>query len=293
MTLQFEPISIEKQEPYLSKLNQSHWQASDYSFINLWSWGPEYGLMWAWDDGLAWLQQTKEDPVLWAPVGPWEEIDWKERFEKHFDSVTRFARVPEALLQLWQKYLGDRLQVDQSEEHWDYLYNVSDLVNLTGNVYHSKQNLLNQFTRKYTHDYVELTPDRIEMALAMQETWCEWRECEEFPPLAAENRAIARVFKDWNRLENTTGGAIMVGGEMAAFCVAEEISPETILIHFEKGLLTYKGVYQAINQMFLAANGDYNLVNREQDLGNEGLRRAKQSYHPVDYVRKYSVTYLP
>ena len=76
---------------------------------------------------------------------------------------------------------------------------------------------------------------------------------------------------------------------MVAFTVAETMADETALIHFEKGLTSYKGVYQAINQMFLADNSHLQRVNREQDMGEEGLRRAKRSYHPVDFVRKYKV----
>jgi hypothetical protein len=77
---------------------------------------------------------------------------------------------------------------------------------------------------------------------------------------------------------------------MAAYTVADGLTQDTVVIHFEKGDTQYKGVYQAINQMFLvhgAAN--FALVNREQDLNDEGLRKAKLSYHPTQFLRKYRV----
>jgi len=83
----------------------------------------------------------------------------------------------------------------------------------------------------------------------------------------------------------------MVDGAMVAYTVAEKLTEDSMVIHFEKGDTQYKGVYQAINQMFLAHSASqYKFVNREQDLNDEGLRKAKLSYHPVEFVFKYRVT---
>ena len=87
------------------------------------------------------------------------------------------------------------------------------------------------------------------------------------------------------------GGALQVDDRLAAYTIAEQLPDGSTVIHFEKGDPDYKGSYQAINQMFLQNDpGVYTLVNREQDLGNDGLRKAKLSYHPVDFVRKYRVS---
>ena len=124
----------------------------------------------------------------------------------------------------------------------------------------------------------------------MQEDWCTWRDCEAEKTLAAENRAVSRVLDEWNALQNLSGGVLRVEKQIVAFTVAERLSSSSLVVHFEKGLGSYKGVYQAINQMFLEAHADFSIVNREQDLGDEGLRKAKHSYHPVDYVKKYQIT---
>ena len=76
---------------------------------------------------------------------------------------------------------------------------------------------------------------------------------------------------------------------MVAYSIAEPLDQQTLVIHFEKGCPQHKGVYQAVNQMFLANSGaSYRFVNREQDLGDPGLRKAKESYNPVSYLKKFS-----
>jgi hypothetical protein len=88
------------------------------------------------------------------------------------------------------------------------------------------------------------------------------------------------------------GGAILVDQKMVAYTVAEKTSEDTLIIHFEKGDPEYKGVYQAINQMFFEHSGkNCATVNREQDLDDEGLRKAKLSYNPVGFPTKYDVVF--
>lgn len=127
-----------------------------------------------------------------------------------------------------------------------------------------------------------------DILLALQNDWCTWRDCEASDMLSAENRVIEKVLKNWSSLKGVSGGALLVGDAIVAYTVAEKLGANTLVIHFEKGNPDYKGVYQAINQMFLERFGNPDiLVNREQDLGDDGLRKAKLSYHPVDYLKKF------
>ena len=99
------------------------------------------------------------------------------------------------------------------------------------------------------------------------------------------------MLDNWQHLSGVTGGALKVDSTLVAYTVAEAMPDNTLVIHFEKGCPDFKGSYQAINQMFLENDaGTSTLVNREQDLGDQGLRKAKLSYNPVDFVRKYRVT---
>ncbi|MBW2604417.1 MAG: DUF2156 domain-containing protein [Deltaproteobacteria bacterium] len=291
MPLNFEPISLDKQNEYLKYFSQCSQKSSDYSFVNLWGWAEVYGLYWAWSDQIVWIKQTIPNEVLWAPVASWPEIDWKRYFNEYFHIPVTFQRIPEDLLMLWKKRIGNRIMVEEARDHWDYLYDVDELIQLKGNRFHKKKNLLNQFRKKYDFQFIPFDIKMIDMAEAMQEDWCTWRDCESSDALAAENQVISRVFDSWKKLEGLTGGAIIVDRQMVAYTIAEPLSQDTVVIHFEKGSADFKGIYQAINQMFLEYSGkNYKIVNREQDLGDPGLRKAKLSYNPIDFLKKYRVT---
>jgi len=290
MTLQFEPITIDQQQDYLEHFRGCTQRASDYSFVNLWGWADEYGLMWAWDENLVWIRQTKPETVFWAPVGPWKDIDWKKILGSEFSGPGIFIRIPEDLMSIWKNCGHVGLSIEETRGHWDYLYSVEELVGLKGNRFHKKKNLLSQFIKAYKYDYIPLGHDIVEKALSMQEDWCTWRDCEASDTLSSENRVIEKVLRAWHKLQGLKGGAVVVNDKIAAYTVAESLADDTLLVHFEKGNQDYKGAYQAINQIFLGHNGTgYKTVNREQDLDDEGLRKAKLSYNPVGFLKKYRI----
>ncbi len=285
----FEPISLDKQERYLELLTACGITASDYSFINLWGWAEEYGLEWAWGKDVVWIKQTRPENMYWSPVGRLKTIQWKKEIGLLGESNPSFTRVPQEVVLAWEPHFTGQMEMQEAREHWDYLYAVEDLVGLSGNKYHKKKNLLNQFIKKHEYQYLDLHPLLIGRTKEMQERWCVWRDCESSETLSAENRVIDRVLSEWDRLQNIMGGALIVNSELVAFCIAEAFTLSTLSIHFEKGFTEYSGIYQAMNQMFLAAHRDFTFVNREQDLDEEGLRKAKLSYHPISFVRKYHV----
>lgn len=292
MNRTFVSLTLDGRAEYLNRLAACPEKPSDYSFANLWGWCEEYGLEWSFGNSHVWLRQTKPHVVHWAPIGPWRAVNWSK-----CPTLTQggmFTRVPEELAAIWRAALPDRVDSQEAREHWDYVYAVPDLVKLSGNRFHKKKNLLSQFTKTYDYDYHPLTADCIEEVLQMQMEWCQWRDDECDFTLQAENRAIARVVKDWDRLPNLLGGAIRVEGKMIAYTVAEPLDESMLVIHFEKGHMGFKGVYQAINQMFLEHQGqDYQWVNREQDLGDEGLRKAKMGYNPSCFMKKFAVCVAP
>ena len=292
-TLEFEAIDLERQRQYNILLSFCSQKASDYSFINIWGWADEYGLKWAWDDRnqLVWISQEYPASCLWAPVGAWQKVDWQKVLPSLRGSVPlTFHRVPEELALIWKDLKPEGLEVIADRGQWDYLYLRQELVDLKGKRFHKKKNLLNQFRRKYAYHYLDLGPQMIELALEMQDKWCLWKDCEAHQILAAENRVITRVLQNWTALDRICGGALEVEGILAAYTIAEKVSHDTMVIHFEKGDPSFKGSYQAINQSFLAScNDEIKWVNREQDLGNDGLRKAKLSYNPAGYIRKYKV----
>lgn len=289
--MDFKPIQIDRAEDYHQHLKSTPQAASDYSFANIWGWAREYGLEWAFSYNLVWIRQNEPQPVYWAPIGPWEDIDWSAVFGRE-DFSPGFKRVPETLATLWRHHSGDQLRIEEDRDNWDYIYDVEELVALSGNRFHKKKNLLNQFKKQNDYRFESFSAAMIEEALALQDDWCTWRDCEDSEVLSAENRAIQRVFVAWKAFPELLGGVILVEDIIAAYTIAEPLDEETVVIHFEKGCPAHKGVYQAINQMFLESlEGRFRYVNREQDLGDEGLRKAKLSYNPVAYNKKFRVFY--
>ena len=285
MPPQFDPIDIDRIDEYNDVLATCPEITSDYAFANIWGWAEQYGLQWAFVKNRVWIKQTIPHEVYWAPVGPWDQ-QWLGC--KCFDVARNFTRVPEALARIWRDTFGQDMEITACRDHWDYVYSASELIELTDPRLKDKKNLLETFKTNYLFEYSPMTADCIEEVLAMQEQWVTWQEDDKIPVLKAENSAIRRVLHDFDRINCLKGGAIRVDGRVVAYTVAECLRDGTMVIHFEKGDTRFEGVYQAINQMFLAdaADGDVD-VNREQDLGDPGLRKAKLSYMPKEFHKKY------
>ncbi len=292
MTPPYGPISIEQEHEYRQRLAACPQVSSDYSFVNLWSWSEVHGLEWAWEADLVWIRQhTETETIHWAPIGDWSAVDWSAK-RHELDAIGRFDRVPQQLASQWEALSPPPQAVTPRRGHWDYLYDIASLAALKGNRFHKKKNLVNQFMRNHDATYLPLGGKTIGMARDMQSDWCLWRDCESSETLMAENHAIEKTLKHWDRLSGLSGGAIMVGDVLAAYTISEALTEEMAVIHFEKANTDFKGAYQAINKLYLETIQDaFRVVNREQDLDDEGLRRAKLSYHPIGYIEKYDVRF--
>ncbi|MDO5483344.1 MAG: phosphatidylglycerol lysyltransferase domain-containing protein [Desulfovibrionaceae bacterium] len=293
MDMDFTPVNLRERQAFYTLWAHTPRHSLDYTLANLWGWQRHYGLEWYFDDSLCWIRQTQPEIVYWAPLGDWNKAAWAHILPNYFPAqAASFIRVPEELAQLWQEALPGHVAVMEDRDQWEYLYRQSDLAQLPGNRYHKKKNHYNSFVKTYGEpDYHELDDSMVEDVLAVQDDWCQWHECEDSPSLKAENEAINRVLSHWDMFEGLSGGSLYVEGRMVAFSVGERLDEQTLGVHYEKGLNGFRGVYQAINRIFAQREGaDLDLVNRAQDLGEEGLRQAKQGYLPVDFVRKCKVT---
>ena len=289
LTNEYTPISLNGMEQYLALLGLNKTQASDYSFANIWGWAPHYGLEWRFDGTLCWIRQTRHGSCYWAPVGPWDKVqDWRALPE--MASGSQLIRVPNSLCELWSVALEDSVTIEEARGQWDYLYLSSELATLSGNKFHKKKNLLNQFLKGYEYEYRSLSVNCVETVLNMQTEWCRWRDCESSEALLAENDAVARVLAHWNEIPGLCGGIIRIDGVPVAYTLAEPLNQDTLIIHFEKAANGVKGIYQAINYLFCNDVGvNFTYINREQDLDDEGLRQAKLSYNPADFSKKCTV----
>lgn len=171
--------------------------------------------------------------------------------------------------------------VVEDRDNFDYLYSRAELAALSGRKFHRKKNLVNFFTWRYEHGEEPLTDERIGDALSVLESW---RKASSAP---GDYEAAKEGLLNCEALQ-LCGGVYYVEGAPAAYILGEELNPETFVIHFEKGLAGIKGLLQYVNTHFASILPErYRSINREQDLGQDGLRRAKESWRPAGMVRKY------
>jgi hypothetical protein len=184
---------------------------------------------------------------------------------------------------------SERFVIEPDRDNWDYVYSVRDLAELAGDKYHQKRNHIAQFRSQYDFEYRPLTPDLVAGCEEVQDLWCDERHCDLSATLRAEARAVKEALRNLERL-SAVGGCILIQGEVEAFTLGEALNDDTVTIHLEKANAAFHGLYQLINQQFLEHQWqDFAYVNRQQDLGIEGLRKAKLSYHPHHMVEKHAV----
>jgi hypothetical protein len=171
----------------------------------------------------------------------------------------------------------------EDRDNFDYLYLRTDLAELPGKRYHKKRNLVNQFLSAYDHQEWPLTADLVPLALEVLDRWKE--EKGEEGDYGSAREALERF-----RELGMEGALYFIDGKPAAWCLGEGLAGgKSFAVHFEKAAGGYKGVYQYMNQAFAAMLPPrYVHINREQDLGDLGLRQAKETYRPCGFVRKYA-----
>lgn len=171
--------------------------------------------------------------------------------------------------------------------HSDYIYVVDELARLSGKKFHKKKNHLNKFLKNYDFTYEEISSDNVEDCIKMKNEWMESRS-EKTQSLMIESRAIDEALLNFEKF-GFIGGLIRIDGKVCAFTLGERLCTDTFVTHFEKALDGVDGLYAAINQQFAqnALNEKFIYVNREEDLGLEGLRQAKMTYNPQIIYNKY------
>jgi hypothetical protein len=198
------------------------------------------------------------------------------------------ARFPESYLKDLSSLPGLKSIYDRNNS--DYVYRIRDLIRLSGKKYHTLKNHINRFNKTYSWEYLPLTPALIGECLDLQEEWCRLKQCLESPSLQSEEQAIIEALKHIDVL-HYKGAVIRILGKVEAFTLGELLNPQTVVIHIEKANPELTGLYPLIQQQFLEHQWNtIPFVNREQDLGLEGLRKAKLSYQPEFMVNKYLIS---
>lgn len=175
-------------------------------------------------------------------------------------------------------------QVVEDRDNFDYLYDRKDLAELSGKAYHKKRNLVNAFINSYTYEQKMLDDSTMRDAIFVLDAWRDEKGVD--GDYVAAREALERY-----EVLGMRGAVYYVDGKPAGYALGEPIAKARMFaVHFEKAIGQYKGLYQFINQAFAQTLPSYvKYVNREQDLGDEGLRQAKMTYRPSGFVRKYRV----
>jgi hypothetical protein len=282
---EFAPIELEHKREVDETLARLQPQASEYTFTNLFAWGEVSGYRLAcFADGLLIRKEHGGQLCYLQPLAARDEAG---AMAACLASAGRIERVGEDFL---SRVDPQRLPATREDrDNFDYVYSVPELIELRGEKYHDKKNLLNQLDKRHSWQYHPMTPEIVERCLRFQHDWCEERDCEEHESLAREHCATYRMLRNFTALQ-LRGGMIEIDGRIVAITLGEPLNADTYVIHVEKAIGGITGLYQAINREFLRdAATSFPYVNREQDLGVPGLRKAKLSYNPVRMVKKYTI----
>lgn len=182
------------------------------------------------------------------------------------------------------------VRAEGDRDGFDYVYNSADLAELKGKKYHSKRNHLNRF---YENDwsFEPITMANIPDCVSVLDQWLAANSTEPDADKQTEAAVVRESLDNFAAL-GYTGGMLRVSGEPQAFTFGEKSSEDTFVVHAEKALLNYQGAYTAVNCEFAKTiAGQYRYINREEDAGSPGLRKAKLSYHPAFMEEKYFVTF--
>ncbi|HYA02376.1 MAG TPA: phosphatidylglycerol lysyltransferase domain-containing protein [Syntrophobacteria bacterium] len=288
----FKPLALDDRE-YISAMFSNYPPVtSELTFTNLFIWRDHYQFGWSMaGDALLIAGATPPGkPFALPPVG---DDDLAPAFRLLLEHLGKLAevpeihRVPEPLVRRYAASLA--LEAEDSRAQSDYVYRTESLITLSGRKYHGKRNHINQFRSAYAYRYEPLTPRLIEACLELQEEWCRLRECTDNPALLSEERAVHEALRQYFQL-GLTGAAIVVNARVVAFSLGEPLNPETAVIHVEKANPQFPGSYAVMNQEFCRhAWSKFTYLNREQDLGDQGLRQAKLSYYPDHLISKFTL----
>jgi hypothetical protein len=179
----------------------------------------------------------------------------------------------------------------ESRDDFEYLYLTENLKNLSGKKFHSKRNHISTFSKNYAWSYETLSHNNLPEVLKMADKWTEQMKkiTEDSASIEVENSALKEYLPLMDTL-NLRGGCIRVNNEIVAFTFGSPINSSVFDIHVEKALPEFRTAYSLINREFIVNElSDFKYVNREDDMGLEGLRKAKLSYHPDILLKKYVI----
>ena len=246
------------------------------------------------DNGVFVSADFTDEPVFCYPIG---DGDKKATIEKLLDFSKRlgvnleFFGMTEKDRDELQFLFPKQFEITEERDYFDYLYTSESLSNLAGRKLASKRNHISYFEKTFDWKYEPITKENIHQCELLNEHWARLNREKNPEEISDEHLAIKKALANFFDLD-FEGGILTIENEIVAFTFGEKLNNNTFCTHVEKAYGNIRGAYQMINREFARQLSDrYEYINREDDTGSEGLRRAKLSYHPHRLVIKYSAIY--
>ncbi|GFI62196.1 hypothetical protein IMSAG049_01370 [Clostridiales bacterium] len=230
---------------------------------------------------------------FWPPIPKkGTDFNYRELVMKIFDYLEDKNIVP-VIRNIWEPFRElmekscPELDIEPAEIAWDYVYSREKLATLKGKKLHGKRNHINKFVQDHP-DYVykKLEPSMYNDCIEVYDEWKEGKGLSE-TEFANERRSVVLALNNMEAL-GLTGGAILLDGKIEAFTIGERLTDNMQLIHIEKADAEINGLFTMINQQYVLNECQaVEYINREEDMGVEGMRKAKRSYYPDYMVKKY------
>lgn len=297
--LNFKEITIDDKKLFDSYLKPFNPQASELSFTNLFMWRDTDKIKFVEIESLLCVISLKgsKEPFALMPIGELNSRSLPaaiEALREYFGSMGwtfQFKRLTEENVSCFKEIPGLKMETVYDRDYSDYLYLTEDLINLKGKKYDGKRNHINRFKKEYTFEYVPMTAELVGECKRIMNQWRNGKT-EEDLDYHFEKIANEELLDNYEKLD-LEGALIKVGGKYEAFTIGEKLNRDTAVIHIEKANIEIHGLFPLINQQFCEREWRHALyINREQDMGKEGLRKAKLSYNPVKLIDKYTLTIL-
>lgn len=301
MSLEFKKIEVNSIQEMLPFYAMRHNMTCDSVFLESYVWKDYYNVRYAiWENkALLWLMENEGRCFSAMPLCREEDLPGAfAAIEEYFNEELGYPLVINLADEYAVKYLNlpeDKYLVEEQVDSRDYLYNGDAMRSLAGKKLHKKKNRVNAFKREYEgrYEYRRLCCSDSHDVWVFLDRWRQQKGEEVEEHLDYEVKGIHDILKNCSEFSIHMGG-VYIDGQMEAFTIGSYNPVEHMaVIHIEKANPEINGLYQFINQQFLIEEfSEAEWVNREDDMGLEGLRKAKMTYYPADYARKYLVEQL-
>lgn len=252
----------------------------------------------AYVDNLCWQKFSFGDMEFWGvPLGDWDEIDWKKVFAAHVPKGTVFNFVPEYLLKIWQRELGEAIEIEEDRDFWDYILYLDRMESLSGKKLKGIRQGRNSFEKNYNYTIEEIKPE------IFNELWRFQIGVEKDLQERVDNVELAQDDNDnflyalehWDELKNLYGFVVRVKGKIVAYCLDEQIDETHSIAPFAKADYNFTGANQFAYWYDAKINLERGILteNIMDDVGEENLRFFKEHLSPLVMLKKYNVVYNP